>query len=159
AAWSSWPASAWRWWRPTGCPRDRSGSSLGPPSCSSSSSGSSARDGRDIAPGRRRRTTDSALGLRPDTPVVQEADLALDDLVAVLGVLHRCPLEVEILGVDRLLVEELVELGAEVLEPVVPLGAGPVVAERLDVDDAGHVRGAGAVVLPAHDPSLVVDDE
>src|SRR4030095_12890982 len=161
AAWSSRPASGWRWSRPTGYPRGRSGSSWGWPSCSSSSSGSSARHGRDAASagGAAASHRRSALRLLPDAAVVQETDLALDDLVAVLGVLHRRALEVEVLGIDRLLVEQLVQLGPDVLEPVVPLSARPVVAERLDVDDAGDVGGAGAVVLTAHDPALVVDDE
>ena len=43
--------------------------------------------------------------------------------------LHRRTLEVEVLRVDRLLVEDLVELGAEVLEPVIPLGPRAVIPE------------------------------
>src|SRR5205814_565243 len=100
----------------------------------------------------------SAFGLLPDAAVVHELDLPLDDLLAVLGVLHRRALEVEVLRVDGLRVEDLVELGPDVLEPVVPLGARAVVAQRLDVDHARDVRRAGAVVLPADDPALVVDD-
>src|SRR5580765_3466531 len=76
-----------------------------------------------------------SAGLLPDAAVVHQADLAPDDLLPVLGMLHRRPLEIEVLGVDRLLVEQLVELGAQVLHPVVPLGAGPMVAQGLDVDD------------------------
>src|SRR5262245_16047844 len=101
----------------------------------------------------------SPLGSLPDIAVVHEPDLSLDHLVAILGVLHRRPLEVEILRIDGLLVEELVELGPEVLHPVVPLGPRPVVTECLNVDDAADVGRARAVVLPAYDPSLVVDDE
>src|SRR5207253_8966870 len=100
----------------------------------------------------------SPARLRPDITVVHELDLAPDH-VAVLGVLHRRALEVQVLGIDRLVVHDLVELRAEVLHPVVPLRARAVVAERLDVDHAAHVRRAGAVVLPADDPALVVDDE
>jgi hypothetical protein len=43
---------------------------------------------------------------------VHEADLAPDDLLAILLVLHGLALEVEVLGIDGLLVEELVELGS-----------------------------------------------
>src|SRR3990170_8068375 len=86
---------------------------------------------------------------RPDAAVVHQADLLLDDLLPVLGVLHGRPLQVEVLRVDRLLVHDLVELGAQVLHPVVPLGPGAMVAHRLDVDDASHVGRAGAVVLAA----------
>src|SRR5438093_4210448 len=99
------------------------------------------------------------LRLLPDAAVVHEPDLAPDDLLAILLVLHGRAVEVEVLRVDRLLVEELVELGAQVLQPVVPLGAGAMVAERLDVDHAADVGGAGAVVLASDDPALVVDDE
>src|SRR4030095_10022735 len=94
----------------------------------------------------------SPLGARPDIAVVHEPDLSLNHLVAVLSVLHRRPLEVEILRIDGLLVEELIELGPEVLHPVVPLGPRPVVAECLDVDDASDVGPARAVLLPRADP-------
>src|SRR5881296_2155326 len=77
---------------------------------------------------RRARRGMSAVGLLPDPAVVHQLDLPLDDLLAVLGVLHRLALEVEVLRVDRLLVEDLVELGAEILDPVVPLGARAMVA-------------------------------
>src|SRR5438128_7969657 len=100
----------------------------------------------------------SALGLRPDAPVVHELELPLGDVVAVRGVLHRGALRVEVLRVDGLLVERLVELGPDVLEPVVPLGARAMVAQRLDVDDACDVRRARAVLLLADDAPLVVDD-
>src|SRR2546425_8831125 len=102
---------------------------------------------------------ESALGLLPDPAVMHQPDLALDDLLAVLGVLHGLALEVEVLRVDRLLVEDLVELGAEVLHPVVPLGTGAMVAQRLDVDHAADVGRTGAVVLASDDLALVVDDE
>src|SRR5207248_1729290 len=106
--------------------------------------------------GLRARASPARLG--PDITVVHELDLAPDH-VAVLGVLHRRALEVQVLGIDRLVIDDLVELRAEVLQPVVPLRARAVVAQRLDVDDAAHVRRPGAVVLPADDPALVVDDE
>src|SRR5205814_916778 len=115
--------------------------------------------GHPARPGTRRPAARSALRLLPDAALVHQPDLPLDDLLAVLGVLHRRALEVEVLRVDRPLVEDLVELGPEVLQPVVPLRPGPVVAERLDVDDAADVRGARPVVLAADDAALVVDDE
>src|SRR5262245_25058858 len=107
----------------------------------------------------RRSRTSLSLRPLPDAPVVHEADLAPDHLVAILLVLHRGALQIEVLRIDRFLVKQLVQLRAQVLHPVVPLRAGAMVAERLDVDHAAHVRGAGAVVLAAHDAPLVVDDE
>src|SRR5213593_175622 len=86
----------------------------------------------------------SALRLLPDPPVVHQLDLPLDDLLAVLRVLHGLALEIEVLRIDRLLVEELVELGAEVLHPVVPLGARAMVTQGLDVDHAADVGRSGA---------------
>src|SRR6266545_6761107 len=100
-----------------------------------------------------------ALGLLPNVAVVHQLDLPPDDLVAVLLVLHRGPPEIEVLGVDRLFVQDLVQLRAQVLHPVVPLGVSPVVAQGLDVDDTAHVGGPRAVVLAPDDAALVVDDE
>src|SRR5262249_60637837 len=90
----------------------------------------------------------SALRLLPDPPVVHQLDLPLDDLLAVLGVLHGLTLEIEVLRIDRLLVEQLVEFGAEVLHPVVPLGARAMITQRLHVDHTPHVCASGAVLLP-----------
>src|SRR5260370_12891163 len=100
----------------------------------------------------------SPARLRPDITVVHELDLAPDH-VAVLGVLHRRALEVQVLGIDRLVVHDLVELRAEVLHPVVPLRARAVVAQRLDVDDAADLRRAGAGGLLSGDPALVTPVE
>src|SRR5260370_2414816 len=119
--------------------------------------------------GRRRRTSRSrrrgALSARasparlgPDITVVHELDLAPDH-VAVLGVLHRRALEVQVLGIDRLVVHDLVELRAEGLHPGVPLRARAVGAQPLYFDDAADVRGARALVPPAAAPALVVHDE
>src|SRR5262245_33150904 len=63
------------------------------------------------ARGGRRGPLRLSIGLGPDSPVVHEPDLPADDLLAVLLVLHGLALEVEVLGVDRLLVDDLVELG------------------------------------------------
>src|SRR5262249_21129242 len=102
---------------------------------------------------------DSPLRFLPDAPLVHEPDLAPDDLLAVLRVLHRRALEIEVLRVDRPVVEDLVELGPEIFQPVVPLRAGAVIPEGLDVDHAADVGRAGAVVLASDDSPLVVDDE
>src|SRR5215468_1321927 len=103
----------------------------------------------------------TSLPLRslPDAAVVHEADLAPDDLVSIFLVLHGGALQIEVLRIDRLLVQELVELRTQVLHPVVPLRASAVIAKRFDVDHAADVRRAGAIVLPADDTTLVVDDE
>src|SRR5579884_3527277 len=101
----------------------------------------------------------SAGGRDPDAPVVHEPNLALDHLLPVLGVLHGLAVQVEVLRVDGIAVQELVELGPEVLHPVVPPGPGPVVPQGLDVDHPGHVGRARSVLLPADDLPAVVDDE
>src|SRR5260370_15242833 len=117
--------------------------------------------------GRRRRTSRSrrrgALSARasparlgPDITVVHELDLAPDH-VAVLGVLHRRALEVQVLGIDRLVVHDLVELRAGVLHPVFPLRARAVVAQRLAVDDAALPPRAGLLVLLGRAPTPIVD--
>src|SRR5271154_4834604 len=100
----------------------------------------------------RRPSRASALvGAPPDVAFVHELDLPVDDLAAVLRVGVRGAVQVEVLGVDRLFVDELVLLGGQVLDPVVPLRAGPELAQRLDVDGARHPRGPAAVVVPADD--------
>src|SRR3954453_3351659 len=67
-------------------------------------------------------------GRRPDTRVVHLADLLVDYLAPVLRVLVGRAVEVEILRIDWLFVEELVQLRAQVLHPVVPESARAVVA-------------------------------
>jgi len=52
---------------------------------------------------------------------VHELDLPFCHLAAVLLVVVGCAVEVQVLRVDGLLVDELVLLGGEVLDPVVPL--------------------------------------
>src|SRR5262245_49078437 len=64
-----------------------------------------------------------ALWLDPDAALVHQAYLALDNLLAILRMLHGRALQVEVLRIDRLLVEELIEFGTQVFHPVVPLGA------------------------------------
>ena len=98
-------------------------------------------------------------GLHPDVPLVHQVDLPLVDLFPVFGVLHRRPVQVQVLGIDGLIIDDLIELGPQVLDPVVPLGPGAVVAHGLDVDHPRDVCGARAVLLLADDLPLVVDDE
>src|SRR5262249_15421524 len=44
----------------------------------------------------------------PYAALVHERDLLLDHLAPVLGVLHRRPVQVEVLGIDRPVVDELI---------------------------------------------------
>src|SRR5215217_5045592 len=99
------------------------------------------------------------IGLHPDPSLVHQADLALDHLLAVLRVLHGRPIEVQIFRIDWLLVEQLIELGPQILQPVVPLRPRAVIAQSFDVDHPGDVRRAGAILLPTDDLAFVVDDE
>src|SRR5262245_16026639 len=112
----------------------RSYADTGPPSPRPSPS--LRGEGRVRGRSRRRGSDSLPLSARagPDAALVHQADLALDHLVPVLLVFHRRSLEVQVLRVDRLLVQELIELGPQVLHPVVLLRPRPVVAERLDVD-------------------------
>src|SRR3989442_12125451 len=100
------------------------------PDCPGDAAGKSARPSGKLPCRRRARRGMSAVGLLPDSAVVHELDLPLDDLLAVLGMLHRRALEVEVLRVVGLPVEDLLELGPEVLEPVVPLSVRAVVSHR-----------------------------
>src|SRR6266568_3894254 len=97
------------------------------------------------AGGGARKRLPAALRLGPDAELVQLADLLVDDLPPVLLVVVGRAVQVEVAGIDGPLVDELELLGPQVLQPVVPLGAGTEVAQRLDVDRARDVGGAGAV--------------
>ena len=81
-----------------------------------------------------------AFRLLPDATIMHEPDLALDHFLAVFHVFHRFPLQIKVLGIDRLLIKDLVKLCAQVFQPVVPLGPRPVVAHGLNVDHPGYVR-------------------
>src|SRR5216683_2986854 len=48
----------------------------------------------------------------PDTAFVHQVNLLLNDLLMVFSVFHGLTIQVEILGVDRLLINDLVEFGA-----------------------------------------------
>jgi len=76
---------------------------------------------------------------------VHQIDLFASDFFVVFGVFHGLALEIEIFRIDRFFVDDLVELGAEILHPVVAFGAGAVIAKGFDVDDSGDVAGATAV--------------
>src|SRR4029450_3046591 len=79
-------------------------------------------------------------------------------LLAVLCVLHRRALQVEVLRIDRLLIEDLIEFGTQVFHPVVPLGAGTVIAQCFNVDHASYIGRPSTVVLLPNDAALVIDD-
>src|SRR5579875_3099722 len=51
-----------------------------------------------------------AVGPGPDAALVHEVDLALDDLLAILGMLHGFAIQVQVFGINRLLVEHLSQL-------------------------------------------------
>src|SRR5215470_12939832 len=63
----------------------------------------------------------SAVRPYPDIALVHELNLPVDYLPPIFVVGVRGTVEVDVLRVDRLLVNELVLLGGEVLDPVVPL--------------------------------------
>jgi len=66
--------------------------------------------------------------------------------------------EIEILGVDRLLVYNLCQLGPDVLRPVRDLCALPMVAQRFDVDHPGKKGRAVGKELLADDGAAIVHD-
>src|ERR1700683_1271144 len=96
------------------------------------------------------------VGPPPDVTLVHELDLLVDDLAPVLRVRVGSAVQVQVLRVDRGLVDDLVLLGGEVLGPVVPLGTGPELAQRLHVHGPGHPGGPAAVVVPDDDLAPVV---
>src|SRR6266511_2433331 len=59
-----------------------------------------------------------SLRFHPDASVMHQVYLALDDLLAILRMLHRLTLEVQVFRVDGLLVHDLIELRAQILKPV-----------------------------------------
>ena len=72
--------------------------------------------------------------------LLHERDLGFSPLLAVLGVVERFAIQVEVFRVDRLFVHHLVELGSEVLHPVRPGRSVAMVAECLDVYRTAHPR-------------------
>jgi len=71
---------------------------------------------------------------------------------------HRCAFQVEIFRINRLLVQDLVQLCTEILHPVVPLGAGAMVAQGLNVDDSRDVARATAVFELANLLPFVIEN-
>jgi len=65
--------------------------------------------------------------------------LLFDDLLTVLGMLHRFTIQVHVLGIDGLLIQHLVEFGTQVFHPVVPLGTSAVIAQRLNVNHSTNI--------------------
>src|SRR5262245_43224231 len=111
---------------------------------------------------RRSATTEAAarwllIGPDPDVAVVHELDLLVDDLAPVLLVPVRGAIEVEILRIDRLLVDQLILLCGLVLDPVVPLGSGAEPAQRFDVDCPCDPGRSAPVVVPADNLAAIVD--
>jgi hypothetical protein len=76
----------------------------------------------------------------------------------VFGVPAGDPVEIEVLRIDRLLVDDLGQFGADVLGPVCHLRRLAMVAQRLDVDDAGNKSRAVRVALLSDDRAAVVHD-
>src|SRR6185436_13582495 len=97
--------------------------------------------------------------LLPDSALVHQLDLFLDDFLAIFCMLHGLALQVEVFRIDRLFVDDLVQLRAQILHPIVPLSARTMIAHRFDVDDTADISRARAVILPADDLPFVVDDE
>ena len=70
---------------------------------------------------------------------MHQVNLLLNNLLPVFSMLHGLTIEVEVLGIDRLLVEQLVEFGAQVFEPVIPLSPGAMVAQSFNINDAANI--------------------
>src|SRR5712691_4757837 len=76
-----------------------------------------------------------SLRFDPDTTFMHQIDLSLNHLLSIFSMLHWFAVQIEILRVDGLLIEQLVEFGPQILEPVIPLGACPVIAQRFYIND------------------------
>src|SRR6266700_6097503 len=74
-----------------------------------------------------------AFWFDPYSALVHQINLFLNDLLAIFSVFHGFTVQVEVFGIDGLLVEELVQLGTQVFHPVVPLGTRAVVSQSLDI--------------------------
>src|SRR3984893_9561189 len=94
----------------------------------------------------------------PDSALLHKPDLRVDHLALVLVMPAGNFVEIEILGVDRLLVNNLRQLGADLLRPICHLSALPMMAQRLDIDHAGDEGGAVGVALLADDRTAIVND-
>src|ERR1700680_2554620 len=95
-------------------------------------------------------------GFFPDAALMHQGDLFFDYCFAVFLMLHRRAAEIEVFGVDRLLIQNLIKLGAQVFYPVVPLRAVPMVTQGLDIDYPGYVGRRPAVLLLADNLAAVI---
>src|SRR5437879_5205064 len=75
----------------------------------------------------------------PNPALVHQVNLLLNDLLMVFSVLHRLTIQIQILGIDRLLINYLVEFGAQILHPVIPLCACAMISEGFNVNDTPNV--------------------
>src|SRR5207245_8575429 len=100
-----------------------------------------------------------AFWFDPYSALVHQINLFLNDLLAIFSVLHRFTIQIEVLRINRLFVEQLVQLGAQVFHPVVPLGTRAVVSQSLDIDDSTHIGRTSAVFLATDDLAFVVDNK
>src|SRR5262245_66179579 len=92
------------------------------------------RAGRRASGGGGRPAAGLAVRLNPDIALVHEPDLLVDHFPAVLVMRIGSAIEIEVPRVDRLLVDELVLLGGEVLQPVVRFRASAETARSPDVE-------------------------
>src|SRR5262249_44936326 len=104
------------------------------------------------------RPSSLTFGLSPNIAFMHERNLSPGDLLEVLSVLHGLAVHIEVLGVDWVFVDDLIELGTKVLHPVIPLCAGPMVAQGFRVNHPGDIAGASAVFELADFLSLVIED-
>src|SRR4051794_33405086 len=98
----------------------------------------------------------AVVGCGVDATLLKLSHLRLDHVAAVLVVLVRRALGVEVLRVDRLLVDQPVLLCREILHPVAPLRVGAELTQRLNVDRARDPRRGPAVRVIPDDAALVV---
>src|ERR1700693_4395198 len=90
---------------------------------------------------------------------MHQRDLLLDHPLAILAMLHRRALKIQVLRVNRILVQKLIKLGAQILHPVVPGSALAMMPQRLDIDDTRDISRNSAVILTPYDLPAIIDDE
>src|SRR6516225_10132272 len=104
-------------------------------------------------------TLDSTACRRlPDAALLHTSDLSVDHLLLVLGMPAGNFFEIEVLRIDRLLVDDLGQLGTDVLGPVRYLRRLAMMPQRLDVDYPGDEGRAVRVALLADNRTAIVDD-
>ena len=70
---------------------------------------------------------------------MHEPNLTFNYLLSVFGMFHWLSLQIQVLGIDRFLLKQLVKFSAQVFQPVVPLRPCPVVAQGFDIDDSSDI--------------------